>query len=186
MSLESALFLGDSFIDGLRIYGGVEDLQTICDNNMSAYSAVNRKYKIGTKSRKVADAAAEKDPSAIYIMLGSNDISQGYSASKFKNNYGKLIESLKKECPNAKIYVQSILPVTSAYDKKQRALNNETIEKFNSELSQLCSEYGVTYLDVASALKDADGCLPSEASSDGLHLKKAYYKKWVSYLESNG
>lgn len=186
VSLDSALFIGDAFTDGLKIYGGIDSLNTICENSMSAYSAYSRKYAIDGKSQKVTDVAAVKNPDAIYILLGSNDISQGYSVTKFTKYYGKLIESLKSGCPNAKIYVQSILPVTASYDKKQRALNNEKIEKFNIALSTLCSQEDAVYVDVASALKDADGCLPSDASGDGIHLKKAYYAKWVSFLESNG
>lgn len=186
VSLDNALFIGDAFVDGLRIYGGIDGLETICDNNMSAYSALNRKYTIGGKSRKVADAAAEKNPGAIYILLGTNDIAQGYSAARYAEFYGEFIDDLKSRCPNAKIYVQSVFPVTAAYDGKRLALNNEAVEKFNAALSKLCESKGVAYLDVASALKGSDGCLPKDASADGVHLKKAYYKKWVSYLESNG
>jgi lysophospholipase L1-like esterase len=183
-SLDNALFIGDSFTDGLTIYAGIDKKDVICDNSMSAYSAVNRSYTISGKKQKAADAAKAVSPDSIFILVGSNDIAQGYSATKFTDNYGELIDDLQSGCPNAKIYVQSIFPVTSAYENKNKSLTNEKIDDFNTALQSMCGEKGVQFVNVAASLKGADGVLPSDSSSDGMHIKKASYIKWLDYLKS--
>ena len=36
-----------------------------------------------------------------------------------------------------------------------------------------------------SALADEEDALPAEASTDGVHLKKDYYKVWLDYLQNH-
>ena len=183
-SLENAVFIGDSITSGLSVYGNIDDSVVFTKNGMTAYTAVTRKYTFNGEKQVAADAAAAKNPTCVYILLGSNDISQGYSETKFTSNYGKLIDNLKAKCPSAKIYVQSIFPVTAGYADRS-GVTNEKIDKFNSALKNLCSEKGAVFTDVASIMKDADGTLIADASSDGLHIKKSWYGKWVHYITVN-
>lgn len=176
------VFIGDSFTDGLRLYCGIDQNSVICSNSMTAYSALNRTYSVGGKVQKVSAAAAAAAPDAIFVMLGTNDLAGGYSTKKFAANYTSLVEALKKARPGAKLYVQSVLPVTQVYDARGGAVDNEAIRSYNSALEAMCKSEGVTYADVSSVLAGADGYLPSDSSTDGLHLKKAAYTRWLSYL----
>lgn len=184
IDLGSTLFIGDTFTDGLSLYGGVAKDNIISESNLYAYAAANREYEINGKKQEIADAAAEKSPASICILLGTNDLSRGYTAPKFVRYYGLFIDALKKSCPSAKIYVQSVLPVTADYKSTKTGITNEKIGKYNDALKKMCTDKGVTYLNIASAVAGSDGVLPSDASSDGLHITKAYYEKWVSFLKT--
>jgi lysophospholipase L1-like esterase len=186
---KDAVFVGDSLTEGLSLYGEMDDATIIGETGMSAYTSVAHKFSINGKSQYIADATAATKLDKIYLLLGSNDIAEGYSASKFTGYYGELISDLKSKCPDAKIYVQSVFPVTSKYELKKQLsgvyVTNEKIDQYNVALKAMCADDGATYLDVASVLKGPDGKLPLSASDDGMHLRKAYYDKWFAYLGAN-
>jgi cytoskeletal protein RodZ len=186
---KDAVFVGDSLTEGLSLYGEMDKATVIGETGMSAYTSVAHKFSINGKSQSVADATAAMNPGEIYILLGSNDVAEGYSASKFTQYYGELISALQNKCPDAKIYVQSVFPVTSKYEAKKQLygiyVTNDKIDQYNTALKTMCAGDGAIYLDVASVLKGPDGKLPLVASDDGMHLRKAYYNKWFVYLGSN-
>ncbi len=55
----------------------------------------------------------------------------------------------------------------------------------NAMIREMCSETGASYLDVWSAMADDNGCLPSSASSDGIHFGKSYYCIMLNYIKSS-
>lgn len=181
---KSAVFIGDSITNGMTLYGKISKSEVLSSEGMTAYSAITRKYSFNGTKQIITDTVVSKNPERIYVLLGSNDIANGYSEKTFIANYGKLVSQLRTMNPTAKIYVQSIFPVTAAYESGSH-ITNMKIDEFNTALKQLCKDEGSIYLDVASVLKDADGKLPGKASGDGLHLKKAYYQKWFDYLAAN-
>ena len=75
--------------------------------------------------------------------------------------------------------------MTKSKSETDRIFNNKNVNTFNNLIQELAKEKNVTYLDVKSALVDANGYLPEEASSDGVHVDKEYCKKWFEYLKNN-
>ena len=55
----------------------------------------------------------------------------------------------------------------------------------NVLIEELAADNGVKYINPASALKNSNGVLPDEASSDGIHLNKKYCKIWLTYIIDN-
>lgn len=183
--LSKAVFIGDSLTDGLSIYGGISSNKIFYTNALTASSALNKKVTISGTSQTAAEFVAAKKPKSVYIMLGSNDIVQGLSASKFQSYYEKLVDEIKDSSPNSRIYLESILPVTSKYETKSTKLTNKKIDNFNAAIKELCTKKGVTYCNVAYALKDSDGTLLSDLTWDGFHLNKAGYDNWIAYLKKH-
>jgi Lysophospholipase L1 and related esterases len=180
-TFKGALFIGDSFAEGVGLYYGVSVTDIIGKTSMTSYSALNNSYAIGGRTQTVTAAAAATGPDSIYIELGSNDVTMGRTPEKFTGYYGGLVDSLKSGCKGAKIYVQSVFPVSAAYEAKT-GVTNAKIDAYNEALRAMCAQKGVTYLDVASALKGPDGKLQPDLSYDGLHMKKSGYSLWLSYL----
>lgn len=176
----SAVFIGDSLTYGINEYSVAKNAGVYADNGMSTSNVLTKKVSISGTSQLVADALKQAKPSKVYILLGSNDINW-MSQSTFITNYGKVIDSLKAAAPDAVCYVQSIFPVTAAYEKTT-GITNDKINTFNSALTKLCSDKGVKYVDVSTALMGTDGKLLPNAASDGYNIKKAYYKTWFDYL----
>jgi lysophospholipase L1-like esterase len=128
----------------------------------------------------VADAVSSIKPAKVYVLLGANDISW-MSQSTFITNYGKLIDALKAGTPGAKYYIQSIFPVTAAYEEST-GITNDKIDAFNTALAALCAQKAVSYVDAGAALKGADGKLTPAEASGGYNIKSSSYKTWFDYL----
>jgi len=175
-----AVFIGDSLTEGISIYSVAKNAGVFASNGMSTVSALTKTVSVGGKSLTVPDAVSSIKPAKVYILLGSNDMSW-MSQSTFISNYGKLIDALKAGTPGAKYYIQSIFPVTAAYEQST-GITNAKIGSFNTALAALCTQKGVSYVDAGGALKGADGKLTAAEASGGYNIKKSCYKTWFDYL----
>jgi lysophospholipase L1-like esterase len=73
-------------------------------------------------------------PEKIFIMIWINDLSH-LGIDQVVTNYKKIIEKIKSQSPNTKIYIQSILPVNNKF-YSAGARNNDII-KLNQILKNL-------------------------------------------------
>ena len=85
---------------------------------------------------------------------------------------------------DARIYIQSILPVTPKKETEGR-FKNEYIFAYNDALKKLAKEKECYYIDVNRICSDASGAMKSEVSPDGIHLDINHYRKWFEYLKSH-
>lgn len=178
-----AVFIGDSRTEGLQINTGLTTARFLAAKGLMVDTALKNnviKLKSGSKGT-VIDGLKEGSFSRVYLMFGMNELGWPY-LDVFTNRYEKLIEEIKSVQPNATIYVQSILPVSKEKSDKDSIYNNENISKFNKAIKEMADKNGYIYLDVASAVMDSNSALPSNASSDGVHLNKEYSQKWLNYL----
>lgn len=178
-----AVFIGDSRTEGLQINTGLTTARFLAAKGLKVDTALKDsviKLKSGSRGT-VIDGLKEGTYNRVYVMFGMNELGWPY-LDVFTNRYEKLIEEIKSVQPNATIYVQSILPVSKAKSDKDSIYNNENISKFNKAIKDMADKNGYIYLDVASAVMDSNSALPSNASSDGVHLNKEYSQKWLNYL----
>ena len=182
----SVAFIGDSRTQGFIMYNGLKDVQDYSCIGLMVDTAVTKKFVKTGNGEKITllQDMANKNIEIVYIMLGVNELGWSYP-QVFKTKYGELIDEIRKIKPNCKIYVQSIIPMTKSKSETDRIFNNKNVNTFNNLIQELAKEKNVTYLDVKSALVDANGYLPEEASSDGVHVDKEYCKKWFEYLKNN-
>ena len=182
----SVAFIGDSRTQGFIMYNGLKDVQDYSYIGLMVDTAVTKKFVKTSNGEKITllQDMANKNIETVYIMLGVNELGWSYP-QVFKTKYGELIDEIRKIKPNCKIYVQSIIPMTKSKSETDRIFNNKNVNTFNNLIQELAKEKNVTYLDVKSALVDANGYLPEEASSDGVHVDKEYCKKWFEYLKNN-
>lgn len=176
----SAVFIGDSITSGISEYSITQTAGVYATNALSTSSVLTQKITVSGQKMLITDAMKQAKPSKVYILLGANDITW-MSQSTFITNYGKLIDALKADTPDAAYYVQSIFPVSAAYETKTH-ITNDKINTFNSALSAMCTDKSVKYVDAGQVLKGSDGKLLTDAATDGYNIKNAYYKKWLDYL----
>ena len=129
----------------------------------------------------VFDALAQKQFARVYVMFGINEVGWPYW-DVFRTNYGEVINKIKELQPGAKIYIESILPVSSKAVETDPVFTTDKIDGLNEYVKNVAADTGTVYLDVNSALRQADGSLPEEASTDGIHLMKNYCMIWLKYL----
>jgi len=179
------LFIGDSRTDGLMVYSGIDNATAYTiDGLMVDTYFTTAKYNMNGSMVTVSQAVeANHGFDRVYVMFGVNELGWPYDYY-FKDKYSAVIDHLKETMPDAEINVQSIIPVTAERDARGDHINNENVYRFNSIISELCTEKGVNYIDLTEAICGDSAVLPTEASRDGVHLTKAYYEKWLDFLKS--
>lgn len=183
-----AIFVGDSITEGIKLYDVMSNVTVLASTGVNLNSLYTKDAITLEDGSKVPilEATAHYDPGKIYLMMGVNSLLS--DEETFKTDYGRVIDTLVGQHPDAILYVQSILPVTADYEKRANAVaDNAKIDRYNEILKELATEKGVYYLNVAEVFKDADGCLPNSASpKDGIHFGSSWYRTWFDYLRTHG
>ena len=121
------------------------------------------------------------NPTKVFLLIGTNDIMYETDQEKIEsvvNNIKEIVQRIKKNRKNAKIYIESIFPVNRNM-KKDMVLDrkNETIIEINSLIKKYCTENSITYIDLYNELTDRDGNFDEQYTYDGLHPSTLGYAK---------
>lgn len=176
--------LGNSLIDGLRVYSKLKTVDFYCGTSMSVISAMNKKdvrLNNGTYGTQL-DAMAQKQYGKVYIELGINEISG--SVNTYISRYRTMLDKIRAAQPNADIYIMAITPVSKA--KSQGGVfTRERVRMYNEALYKLAADWGCYYLDDYTPLADSEGYLPSSDTWDGVHFAAAKYKAWEELIRTH-
>lgn len=194
--VDSMAFVGDSTIAEM-INAGVLKNGTDTDQVWTGENGdLPLDYNIDTatvvcskdgKLLTIASAIEERKPEYIVITLGINNGVPYCTEENFKAYYQKLITSIKDAYPNARIMLQSVLPVSEKYAKNTSGVTADKIETANKWIAELAEQNGARYLDTASALKNSKGYLDAKYDSgDGLHLNADGYNAMLIYIRTHG
>lgn len=180
-----AVFIGDSRTEGLILNTGLNNAIEYTHKGLMV-DTVFTKPVINIDGIKVTvmDALKTTQFGKVYIMLGINETGWPYN-DVFINKYAKVIDAVREINPEAQIYVQQILPVSQEVSTTHNYIKNEKIAEYNALIQEMAKEKQVYFVAAAEAVVGADGALPEDAATDGIHLKKEYCVKWLNYLESH-
>lgn len=182
---DDAAFIGDSRTQGLQLYTGLPNATFYATQGLMVDTFFSKKFvKAGGGKITIPDAMKNQTFKKVYIMLGVNELGWAYE-KVFIQKYGEVVDKVKELQPDAKVYVQSILPVTKAKSDGDAIYNNTKISRYNELIEQMCREKGVTYLHVADAVGLDNGALPAGSATDGVHLNREYCYKWLDYLKTH-
>ncbi len=123
----------------------------------------------------------EKQPKAIILMAGTNDLLMGMAPEKLMTYYRKVVEKIQKDSPNTKLVIESVLPINT--QKWVLPDENKDILKFNQLLQELAKEKGLVYIDLHQKLVDEAGLLNEKYTFDGIHLNGDAYLVWKKTLD---
>lgn len=188
---DDALFVGDSITEGIKLYDVMSNVTVLASTGVNLNTLYTKDAITLDDGSKVPILTATAEglkfkPGKIYLMMGVNSLLS--DEETFRQDYGRVVDTLVSQHPDAILYIQSILPVTDNYQKRADAVaDNAKIDRYNEVLKELAAEKGVYYLNVAEVFKDADGCLPDSASpKDGIHFGSSWYRTWFDYLRTHG
>lgn len=172
-----------SLTDLKKHYKGTVILGDSITNSIAEYEVLGRDIVVSDIGLSVAKADEQIDttiglnPSTIIMCFGANDLETYEEASdKFINSYVKQIQKLQKALPNAKIFINGILPIEQSRIDSTPALGYYL--DYNTALQEMCPEYNCTYID-SSILLDGHTEL---YEPDGEHLVYDFYPKWLTYM----
>ena len=131
-------------------------------------------------------AICQAQPAKVFIMAGFQDLLHKTKSKDCVLMIAKLAKTIEKECPNTKIYIMSILPMNlnvPAQESRKESTINLRVDNCNKWLTNWCAGQYITFIDVASAMKDAEGMLDARYTADGINLNGLGYMVWKSVLD---
>ena len=167
-------FLGDSLTEMMDV------------TSFDGLKCINR----GIVSDKSAGVLATLDdrviainPKTIFLLIGSNDICDGYTIKEIENNIKNIISYTKEKLCNVKFIVGTILPpcyynaahVDMIYPNCRDILRIKALNELIMNLKDVNNNIDV--LDTYSILADKNDSLLPEDTLDGVHLTITAYNK---------
>ena len=112
------------------------------------------------------------DMKVISLFIGINN-----HATMF-NDYEDILKAFNEYKPDAAKVILSLTPVTNDFKKL-----TDTINRNNVRIKELAESYSYTYVDINTPLRDENGFLKQEYTTDGLHFSDSGYRKIASVLD---
>lgn len=183
-----AVFIGDSRTVGMFEYGGLEEISTFyASSGLTIYKLLDAEIvKVPGQKKKITieEALRENTFAKVYLMIGINEMGTG-TLETFTERYAEVVACLRELQPDAVIYVQGIMKVSTERSSKGDYITNEGIEARNAELAKLADNEKIFYLDVNPLLCDETGGMVASYTFDGVHLKAKYIQIWKEFLKTH-
>ncbi len=185
-----AVFIGDSRVGGLRLYSGVTTEATFLDHTGLTIYEVKDEEKVirrGDQKVSVLDALAAGSYGKVYLALGVNELGY-YDPEGFAQTCGEVVDAIRELLPDARIYLQSLIPVNTEKCKANEIpyyVTNEGIANYNTALENYFADKDVYLLGTPDGLLDETGEVLREYSADGVHFKREGYVLWLNYLAAH-
>lgn len=175
------LFMGDSITDFWRNTTGNFAGKPVFDKYYGEMKAAN--FGIagdttqGVLYRLQNGEGQGFSPKAIMLMIGTNNTG-GNSAPEIAEGIGAVILEMRKDFPDAKILLLGIFPRSTPNNPVR-----STISEINKSISKLHDGKNVFYLDIGGKFLDAEGNIPNDVMSDGLHPSAKGYEIWAEAVK---
>jgi len=183
-----AVFIGDSRTVGMFEYGGLEETAAFyASKGLTIYKMFDAEIVSvpGQKKKETVEQALTHNSfKKIYLMIGINEMGTG-TVETFTEAYREAVNHLLELQPDAILYIQGIMKVTTERSEQGDYITNEGIQERNEALAGLADNERIFYLDVNPEICDATGGLEPSYTFDGVHLKAQYIDIWKDYLKAH-
>lgn len=181
---DDALFIGDSRTVGMSEYGALTNATFYASTGLTVYKLFTAEIvpvEGGRQKITIEEALQERRFAKIYLMIGINEMGTG-TVETFMEKYTEVVAKLQELQPDAIIYLQAIMRVSSERSAKGDYISNEGINLRNEEIAKLADNEKIFYLDVNSVICDEEGGLEKSYTFDGVHLMAKYVSIWKQFL----
>ena len=193
-----AVMVGDSLVAGMSNYVLNERYQKHpCLGEMKFASAsaftlkkameCEKKQRTGEllfrgKYMTISQVCAAAQAKKLFIMVGASDL-RWYTVDEFIKAYDSILEIVRENDPETKIYITSVVPMVMEYAGTV-SVTAEQNRELNGRLQAYCQENGYGYVEIADYVRDEDGYLDRQfsASDYRFHLNAKGKKIWIHSL----
>ncbi|MDY5022572.1 MAG: GDSL-type esterase/lipase family protein [Blautia sp.] len=174
------LFAGSSLMEQFPIYEFLQDFNlplTIYNRGVGGYTTTEL-------MENMEPCIYALKPAHIFINIGTNDMNEvDYTCEGLIENYRRILEGIRKNLPDTKLYLLSYYPVNPSAAKNDPVMQevlkirtNARISEANKAVAALAEELRATYLDVNAGITDENGNLKEEYTIEGMHMYANGYK----------
>ena len=194
--IAETVFVGDSNTEGLSLFGHLSADYVIGKHSMPIQGVTKDDYLLICEDNPETEedessyitmlqVLANIQPKRIIFNFGTNNAGKDADADYFAYMYSNVLSQIKATCPNTTIVVGSVLPVCSERDNYN--IRQDTIDRFNIAIADICREYGCGYLNYNEVFKDTEtGYGKADYFSvDGIHLNGNGYRLLLDYVTNH-
>jgi lysophospholipase L1-like esterase len=140
--------------------------------------AVNRGIGWDTSEDVLARLdGAIRDPVAVSLLVGTNDLHASRHLADLDGiarRVNQIVTKIQSEAPSAEIFVNAVMPRTTYFAPRIRALN----EHYRA----IANQRGCTFVDTWELLADDAGAIRKIFTIDNLHVSPSGYEAWCAGL----
>lgn len=114
-------------------------------------------------------------PARIILMIGTNDLANGYTPATIATNVSQVLALWKTALPQTQLVVESLLPRQPEFDGRIRDLN--------ARLEQAARANGAGWIDIHTPFLSGADRLDPTVTEDDLHLTPPGYARWKTIIE---
>ncbi|MBE6878478.1 MAG: hypothetical protein E7488_04855 [Ruminococcaceae bacterium] len=194
--IAETVFVGDSNTEGLALFEHLAWSNVVGKHSMPIQGVTTDNYQLISEDNPeteedesqyitVLQVLANIQPKRIIINFGTNNAGKDADADYFVYMYSNVLSQIKSVCPNTQIVIASILPVCSERDNYN--IRQDTIDKFNIALADLCRINGYGFLNYNEVFKDSETGYGNTAyfSIDGIHLNGNGNRLLLDYADNH-
>lgn len=181
-----AVFIGDSRTMGMFEYGGLEETAAFyCSTGLTVYKMFDSEIVPGENGKITVEEALQQNSFAkIYLCIGINEMGTG-TVESFLEAYQEAVNHLRELQPDAILYLQAIIKVTTERSNQGDYITNEGIVARNEGIAQMADNEHIFFLDVNPLICDESGGMIPEYTFDGVHLMARYIDIWKDFLKAH-
>lgn len=150
-------------------------------NGFSEYDVLNASSVVAKRGIQLEgldeqiSQAKKLNPQVVFLSYGMNDvIATDGDTEAFIKKYAAVIESITKEMPSVRIYINSIFPVSASAAEKEPALAK--IADYNTALQEMCDGKHLGFIDNTGLVQE------NYYEEDGIHFKAEFYPVWATNM----
>ena len=172
---KNSLFIGDSRVDGLKLYANVPEAHYFCSTGLTEYTLFKDPLVVANVGNIYLEfLIASNNYDKIFFQMGINSL--GTKFNSHVKEYENAIKKIHELSPSSKIYIISNMHVINKRSEESKYITNKNIDLFNNAIMQLADNESIYYIDVNKFLDDEKtGVLNEEYTKDGVHLLPKYY-----------
>ena len=181
---DDAAFIGDSRTVGLYDYAGLDNTDFYASSGLTIYKLFedpDGKFKDGNWTENIEEALERESYGKVYLMIGINEMGTG-DVDYFMKHYEAAVERIMELQPDAIIYLEAIMRVSTERSEQGDYIYNEGIDERNERIAALADNKRIFYLDVNEVVCDENGGLIADYTFDGVHLYAQYISIWKQFL----
>lgn len=176
-------FVGDSRTNAMKLFG-IDEKNIFAEDGINHQTALTKEFirLSENKTTTLYEALRITAPEVVMLNFGINGLSW-MSIEDFIYSYEKLVDQVVEASPSSIVVINSVLPVSLAYEQRLDGVLNSKIDEANGELYSLAEKKGLYYMGMSDILKNSHNALKDEYhNGDGLHFNSSTYTAIKEYI----